>query len=262
MSESPCTSRCSRAKSREAVSSWKAIRRGAEAYERDTGSHPPEAARLGSVRKAACFLTRSPIRTRRRACLPCVILRSAAVLLPRGSARPDREPPPPSAPGGGDPFRNGCRAREPKASRGLAVKEGGRSRRAPPRAPRDKELAVRVPHAPRSRLRHRLTGAAAPERALDLPARGRLRRPHQPHDHADHAQQQPGREPGPLAVALAVGQPRRGNSGRQPDEEQVQTGDAQQANNSHAPRYAFWTSGFSFRRSDLSEITTAPVSST
>src|SRR5215212_9775666 len=111
-----------------------------------------------------------------------------------------------------------------------------------------------------TRLGNRL--AAAAEDALQLPARIRARRDDQPDQRADGAQQQPEGEPHLAPVALALREVGGRDRRRQPYVEQEERLGAEGGEDSHAPRYAFWTSGLSRRRSESSLRAMPPVSST
>src|SRR6185503_18896263 len=111
------------------------------------------------------------------------------------------------------------------------------------------------------RFGHRLLAPA--ERPLDLPTRVGPSRPDEPDQHTDDAEQQSGSQAGPFAVSLAIGQPRRDDRRAEPGERQVQgLRTYRSEDEGHAPRYAFWTSGFSRSADALSERAIVPVSST
>src|SRR4051794_29050260 len=102
-----------------------------------------------------------------------------------------------------------------------------------------------------------LAAAALRDRALDLPARLGLCRPHQPDDERERAQEQARDQAGALPEALAIGQPGRAYRGQEPYVSQVERFHADVCEQeSHAPRYALCTSGFSrsFSESSLSVI--------
>ena len=125
--------------------------------------------------------------------------------------------------------------------------------------------SVRTPRVVRVLLRadlgDRLLTAA--ERALDLPARLGARRPDEPDHHADDAEQEPRGEARLLAVALPVGEPGSDDRRSEPPERQVQGLRPDRCDDwRHAPRYAFWTSGFSRSFAASSDSAIVPVSST
>ena len=113
----------------------------------------------------------------------------------------------------------------------------------------------------RARLGDR-RGAAPRDRALDLPARVSACGPQQPDHNPDGAQDQARGQAWFLSVALAVRQPRRRDRRGQPDVGEPQGLGAEECEYGHAPRYAFWTSGFSRSEADSSDSATVPVSST
>src|SRR3954464_3570076 len=104
----------------------------------------------------------------------------------------------------------------------------------------------------RASFRDGLVPAPERERPLDLPAGVGLGGPYQPDQDPDHREQEAGGEPGLLAVALPGGQP-RGDDGRdQPAVQEIQRlGPDDRDYGGHPPRYAFCTSGFSRRFSEL-----------
>src|SRR5437588_9210107 len=81
--------------------------------------------------------------------------------------------------------------------------------------------------------------AAATEGAVHLPARVLLGGPHQPQQHPEDVEQEPGGEPRLLAVALAGGEPCADDRGPEPRIGEVERLGAEQRDDGHAPRYAF-----------------------
>ena len=106
------------------------------------------------------------------------------------------------------------------------------------------------------------SGAASPlprKRPVHLPLGPRPTRQQQHDQQPDHGQQQTERQPDPLAVSLAVGQPRGRGGGQQPREQEYSAVAPMSTRHRHHvnhPRYARWTSGSSRRRAESSASAT------